>query len=57
MSTSYKSSNSKGENWNYFKNWKHHCHVDCDVCGDRGQRKEAYVYDDKKYRRWSQHKE
>ena len=33
------------------------CIVDCNVCGDRVQRKEAYVYDEKKYRRWSQNKQ
>ena len=33
------------------------CIVDCNVCGDRIQRKEAYVYDEKKYRRWSQNKQ
>ena len=33
------------------------CIVDCNVCVDRIQRKEAYVYDEKKYRRWSQNKQ
>ena len=31
------------------------CIVECNICGDRVQRKGAYVYDEKKYTKWSQH--
>ena len=33
------------------------CTVECNICGDRVQRKGAYVYDQKKYMRWSQHQQ
>ena len=31
------------------------CTVECNICGDRVQRKGAYEYGQKKYMRWSQH--
>ena len=33
------------------------CIVDCTICGDAVQRKITYVYDNKKYKTWSQNKQ